>query len=85
MVYDPRRDRLHFLNGTALFILECLDGTTGIQELPALVAAAFRLSAPPVGEVTACLERFAAEGLIDPDPAPGNPPGPGPGPSPQSR
>lgn len=39
VVYDPRRDRLHFLNGTALFILECLDGTTGIQELP-LVAAA---------------------------------------------
>lgn len=71
VVYDARRDRLHFLNPTALFVLECLDGRTRVDELPALVAKAFRLLEPPSAEIEACLERFDVEGLIEvPGPRP---------------
>jgi hypothetical protein len=68
VVYDPARDKLHFLNGTAAFVLESCDGATPAQALPALVAAAFRLDAEPVDEVEACLRRLLAEGLLVPAP-----------------
>ncbi|CAG0958056.1 hypothetical protein BURK1_00561 [Burkholderiales bacterium] len=64
VVYDPARDRLHVLNGSATFVLECCDGATRVDELPALLAAAFRLDANPVAEVDACLERLMTEGLL---------------------
>jgi hypothetical protein len=64
VVYDPGRDRLHFLNGSATFVLEGCDGSTRADELPALLAAAFRLEADPVAEVDACLARLLAEGLV---------------------
>lgn len=64
VVYDPARDRLHFLNGSATFVLECCDGATRADELPALLAAAFRLDGDPLDEVDACLARLLAEGLI---------------------
>ncbi|MFO1283738.1 MAG: PqqD family protein [Burkholderiales bacterium] len=65
VVYDARRDRLHFLNPTALFVLECLDGRTRVDELAGLVARAFRLPEAPIAEIEACLERFDSEGLIE--------------------
>lgn len=64
VVYDPSRDRLHFLNGAATFVLESCDGATPIGDLPALFAAAFRLDGDAAGEVAGCLERLAAEGLL---------------------
>jgi len=64
VVYDPGRDRLHFLNGTAAFVLESCDGATPVQALPALVAAAFRLDGEPVDEVDACVRRLLSEGLV---------------------
>ena len=64
VVYDPARDRLHFLNGSATFVLECCDGATRVDELPALLGAAFRLDADPLVEVDACLARLVAEGLV---------------------
>jgi hypothetical protein len=74
VVYDPSRDRLHFLNGSAAFVLECCDGATRVEELPALLSAAFRLDADPFDEVEACLARFSAEGLVSIDDAPESPP-----------
>ena len=64
VVYDPARDRLHFLNGAATFVLESCDGLTPVGELPALFAAAFRLDGDAGGEVAGCLERLVAEGLL---------------------
>lgn len=65
VVYDPVRDRLHFLNGSAAFVLECCDGATRVDVLPALLGAAFRLESDPLTEVDACLARLVAEGLVD--------------------
>ncbi len=70
VVYDPSRDRLHFLNGSAAFVLECCDGATRIDELPALLGAAFRLDAAPHDEVESCLARLTAEGLVAVDAEP---------------
>lgn len=64
VVYDPAHDRLHFLNGSATFVLECCDGATRAGDLPELLAAAFRLENDPAAEVEACLNRFLSEQLV---------------------
>ena len=74
VVYDAARDRLHYLNGTAAFVLESCDGSTPVEALPPLVAAAFGLDADPVDEVVACVQRLLAEGLLVPAAHPGGEP-----------
>ena len=64
VVSRPDHDRIHFLNPTAAFILEVCDGQLQARELPELVAAAFRLENPPVGDVEACLTSLLQEGLL---------------------
>jgi len=64
VAYDPGRDRIHFLNPTAAFVLESCDGQLRAGELPALVAAGFQLDKPPVEDVEACLAALLREGLL---------------------
>jgi len=64
VVYDPARDRVHYLNRTAALLLESCDGRLAAVELPALLAAAFSLDAPPTGEVETCLAVLLGEGLL---------------------
>jgi len=64
VAYDPARDRLHYLNPTATMLLESCDGNIPARELPELLAAAFRLDAPPVAEVESCLVKLLKEGLL---------------------
>ena len=64
VAYDPARDRLHFLNLTATLLLESCDGNLRARELPELLAAAYQLEAPPVGEVESCIARLLDEGLL---------------------
>jgi hypothetical protein len=64
VAYDPKRDRLHFLNPTATMLLEICDGNLRADELPQLLASAFGLRELPRVEVAQCLERLLEEGLI---------------------
>jgi hypothetical protein len=64
VAYDPARDRLHFLNLTATMLLESCDGSLRARELPELLAAAYQLGEPPVGEVESCIVRLLDEGLL---------------------
>ncbi|HTP49041.1 MAG TPA: PqqD family protein [Casimicrobiaceae bacterium] len=64
VAYDPRRDRLHFLNSTAAMLLESCDGKLRAGELAQLLASAFELQQPPLDEVANCLDRLVAEGLL---------------------
>jgi hypothetical protein len=64
VAYDAARDRLHFLNTTAMVLLELCDGRLAARELPQFVAAAYRLSEPPTAEVEACLAKLLDEGLL---------------------
>jgi hypothetical protein len=57
-------ERIHYLNATAAFILECCDGSLRAGELPGIVAAAFRLDHALTDDVEDCLRMLASEGLL---------------------
>lgn len=64
IVYQPDRDRVHYLNHTAVLLLELCDGRTTAAELPALLRAAYDLAEAPTGEVSECLAKLLKEGLV---------------------
>lgn len=64
VVYQADRDRLHYLNHTAIVLLEACDGTLSAAELPELLARIYRLADPPTREVEHCLNALLAEGLL---------------------
>jgi hypothetical protein len=64
LVYQPQRDRVHYLNPTAALVLEACDGSVRAGDLPVFLAGAFQLSAPPYDEVAGCLAKLLAEGLL---------------------
>ncbi|HEX4397763.1 MAG TPA: PqqD family protein [Trebonia sp.] len=62
-LYQPERDRVHYLNPTANLILELCDGTLTAAQIAGLIAQTFDLAAPPDEEVNGTLAQLAAEGL----------------------
>jgi hypothetical protein len=64
VVYQPSRDRVHYLNHTATIILELCDGQNSADEIAGLLQGAYELPAPPAEEVAACLAQLRGEGLI---------------------
>jgi len=64
IVYQPERDRVHYLNHTAVLVLELCNGRTRVADLPGLIKSAYDLSAPPAAEVSECLAKLLAEGLV---------------------
>jgi hypothetical protein len=64
IVYDPTRDRIHYLNHTAVLLLEFCDGRRKAGELPRLLQTTYDLPEAPVGEVEAFLEKLFEEGLV---------------------
>jgi hypothetical protein len=64
IVYQPDRDRVHYLNQTAALILELCNGRNAEANLPELLRLAWDLSEPPFEEVAECLETLRKEGLI---------------------
>jgi hypothetical protein len=64
IVYQPDRDRVHYLNQTAALVLELCNGRNAEADLPELLRLAWDLPAPPVEEVAECLEALRKEGLI---------------------
>lgn len=64
VVYDPRADKVHYLNHTAALVLECCTGDNTAEEIVRVVQSAFELSEPPVSETEACLEQLRDEGLV---------------------
>jgi hypothetical protein len=64
LVYQPDRDRLHFLNATAVLVLESCNGTLRAGELPELIATAFGLASSPMDDIEACVTELLREGLL---------------------
>ncbi|OEO28523.1 hypothetical protein VW23_004500 [Devosia insulae DS-56] len=64
MVYQNERERVHFLNPTALIVFELcsLDKTAG--EIEAFIADAFGLEVAPSEAVKECLASLLDEGLV---------------------
>lgn len=64
VVFDESRDRVHYLNHTAVLILELCDGELSPEDIAAYLQEAYSLSEPPTTEVEAYLARLAEEGLV---------------------
>ncbi len=64
VVYDPRRDRVHYLNRTAALILELCTGEHDAATMARVLQAAYELEHAPEAETRAALEQLAGEGLI---------------------
>ena len=65
VIYDPKQDRVHYLNQTAAVILELCNGQLTAGELASLVQEAYGLPEPPAEEVADCVQRLIEEGLIN--------------------
>jgi Coenzyme PQQ synthesis protein D (PqqD) len=64
IIYDPERDRVHYLNHTAVLVLELCTGDVRARDIPELIRGSYDLSRPPTDEVGQCLARFYEEGLV---------------------
>jgi hypothetical protein len=64
VVYDPARDRVHYLNATASVVFTLCDGTNDREVIAGAVAEAFALDVAPLAEVETCLEQLDTEGLL---------------------
>lgn len=66
VVYDAARDKVHYLNPSAAMIFELCGEATSVAAVTDYLREAYALSAPPAGDVHACLEELVAEGIIRP-------------------
>jgi hypothetical protein len=64
IVYQPDRDRVHYLNQTAALVLDLCNSRNTESDLPELLRLAWDLSEAPIEEVVECLEVLRKEGLI---------------------
>jgi hypothetical protein len=64
VVYDRRRDRVHYLNHTAAVVLELCTGENEASGIAALLCRAYDLPEPPASEIEGCLELLRQEGLV---------------------
>jgi len=65
VIYQPDRDRVHYLNPTANLILDLCDGSLTATQIAELVAQSFDLAAPPQQDVDEALAKLQAEGLTE--------------------
>jgi len=64
IIYQPEQDRVHFLNPTAVLILELCNGRNSPEEIVELVKQAYGLPEPPVEVVLEALTQLKVEGLL---------------------
>ncbi len=65
IIYDRERDRVHYLNPTAVLVLELCDGANDAVEIARLLQGHFSLVEPPQAEVEAVIAQFLDEGLVE--------------------
>ena len=59
-----KQNRVHFLNHTAVLLLELCNGRHAIPEMAANLAEAYGLDKPLEKEVVDIINRFEEEGLV---------------------
>ena len=65
VVYQPDRERVHYLNHTAAIVLQLCDGQVSADSMSHVLQEAYSLPDRPASEVAECLEKFLEEGLIE--------------------
>ncbi len=64
VVYQPALDRVHYLNRTAVIVLELCTGDNDAAVIATFVQEAFNLPEPPTTEVGVCLKQLQHEQLV---------------------
>lgn len=64
VVYDPRREEVHYLNLTAAAVFELCDGEATSASIAQSLQAAFGLAQAPDNDVDTCLKELVAQGLV---------------------
>ena len=64
VIYDQRRDRVHFLNYTAVMVLQLCNGEFSPDEIADMMRRAYALDEVPTDLVLSALKQLHEEGLI---------------------
>ena len=64
VVYHAARERVHYLNHTAVLVLELCTGENDAGEIVRILQQAYELPAPPAQEVEECIDLLRTEGLV---------------------
>jgi Coenzyme PQQ synthesis protein D (PqqD) len=64
VIYEAGSDSIHYLNPTAVLVLEFCDGTRSPAAIAELLRQAYALAEAPVDEVDGCLETLKTIGLV---------------------
>jgi hypothetical protein len=64
IIYQPDQDRVHYLNPTAVLILELCNGNNSVEEIVDSVRDAYGLPERPVKVVQEALDKLKSEGLL---------------------
>lgn len=65
MIYQSDKDRVHYLNHTAVLVLELCDGRRSATAIAELVKKAYGLPKLPRKEVDETLAKMTSEGLVE--------------------
>ena len=65
MIYQAARDRVHFLNQTALIVFELCGMGKTVGAIEVFLQEAFALTAPPGEAVRTCLKSLLDEELVE--------------------
>jgi len=66
VIYQTSRDRVHFLNPTAVIVYELCDGKHTVEAIGRYMQESFSLPTPPIDEVKTCLDTLLKEDLVKP-------------------
>lgn len=64
VIYQKETDKVHYLNKTAVLVLESCTGVNTIANIGTIVKNAYELPEVPEQEVSDCLDTLFQEGLI---------------------
>jgi hypothetical protein len=64
VIYQADQDRVHYLNKSAVVVLESCTGKNTLEEIERILQEAFDLAEVPKKEVAECLDSLYQEGLI---------------------
>lgn len=66
VVYDPRRDRVHYLNPVAATVFTFCDGTRERDVIVKTVASLFAAGGASASDVASCVQQLEDEGVLQP-------------------
>ena len=64
IIYQSEKERVHYLNNSAVLLLECCTGKNSVEKIESIVQEAFDLPKIPKKEINECLNTLSKEGLI---------------------